>query len=283
MRKRGVEAVPGLIEALKDDKAAFWALIVLRDIGPAAKDAVPAITEKLKDKKPEIRREAVLTLGAMGEAAAPAVPQIAALLGDEHAGTAATFVLGELGQIPKDAEATVRTNAKSDDQLLSTTSLWALARVHPEDKELRRETTEKLVARLKDKDRVCPRGRRPGLGRIAARAGNHRADLGKGPEGCRRDHDASCHGCLGRPGGPGRAAADRRLEAREVPRRCRLRLGPHRSRRGRGDGRTGQAGGRQELPRGPRGDHRPGQYRPRGEGRGAGLGQGPASRPTTGT
>ncbi len=101
----GVESVPGLIEALKDEKAAFWALIILRDIGPAAKDAVPAIAEKLKDKRPEIRREAVLTLGAMGEAALPAVPQIAALLSDEHARTAATFVLGELGQIPKDAEA----------------------------------------------------------------------------------------------------------------------------------------------------------------------------------
>ena len=149
----GVDAVPGLIKGLKDDKFAFWALIVLREIGPAAKDAIPAIAEKLKDKQPEIRREAVLTLGAFGEAAVPAVPQIAALLSDKHAGTAATFVLGELGQIPKDAEATVRTNAKSDDQLLSTTSLWALARIHPDDKELRRETTEKLVSRLKDKNK----------------------------------------------------------------------------------------------------------------------------------
>ena len=148
----GVEAVPGLIEALKDEKSAFWALIILRDIGPAAKDAIPAITEKLKDKKPEIRREAVLTLGGFGEAAAPAVPQIAALLSDEHAGTAATFVLGQLGQIPKDAEATIRANTKSKDQMLSTASFWALARVHPEDNELRREATEVLVARLKEKD-----------------------------------------------------------------------------------------------------------------------------------
>ncbi len=151
----GAEAVPGLIEALTNEKAAFWALIILRDIGPAAKEAVPAITEKLKDKRPEIRREAVLTLGAMGsEAAAPAVPQIAALLSgaDEHAGTAATFVLGELGQIPKDVEATIRANTKSKDQMLSTASLWALAKVHPEDKQLRKETAEVLVARLKDKD-----------------------------------------------------------------------------------------------------------------------------------
>ena len=149
--ERGADAVPALIEGLKDEKAAYWVLIVLREIGPAAKDAIPAITERLKDKDPAIRREAVLTLGAFGDAAATAVPQIAALLSDKNAGTAATFVLGELGQIPKDVEATVRANAKSDDMMLSTTSLWALARVHPEDKALRQEATEKLVERLKDK------------------------------------------------------------------------------------------------------------------------------------
>ena len=148
----GSAAVPALIQALKNEKAAFWACIVLREIGPEAKDAVPALVELLGDKRPEIRREAVLTLGAIGEASASAVPQIAAVLGDDHARTAATFVLGELGQIPADAEAIIRANAKSEDKLLSTTSLWALARVHPEDKELRREATEQLISRLKEKD-----------------------------------------------------------------------------------------------------------------------------------
>jgi HEAT repeat protein len=150
--ERGGEAVPPLIEALKDDRAAYWALLILRDIGPEAKDAIPAIAGKLQDKKPEIRREAALTLGAMGEAAVSVVPQIAALLSDEHAAPAATFVLGELQQIPKEAEATIRANAENKDLMLSTVSLWALARVHPEDKELRIKTTETLVARLKDKD-----------------------------------------------------------------------------------------------------------------------------------
>jgi HEAT repeat protein len=148
----GAPAVPALIEALKNDKAAYWACIVLREIGPDAKDAVPALAEKLKDPRPEIRREAALTLGAMGEAAIAVLPQIAALLGDEHARTAATFVLGELGQIPASAEAIVRAAAKSDDKMLATTSLWALARVHPEDKDLRRQVTEQLIARLADKD-----------------------------------------------------------------------------------------------------------------------------------
>jgi HEAT repeat protein len=148
----GEKAVPGLIEALKNEKAAYWACLVLREIGPAAKEAVPALAELLKDPRPAIRREAVLTLGAMNEAALPVVPQIAAILGDEHARTAATFVLGELGQIPAEAEVTIRANVKSEDKLLSTTSLWALCRVHPEDKDLRRQTTEQLIARLKEKD-----------------------------------------------------------------------------------------------------------------------------------
>jgi HEAT repeat protein len=150
----GAEAVPGLILALKNEKACFWALIILRDhnVAPVAKDAVPAIVETLKDKRVQIRREAVLTLGALGDAAKPAVPELAKLLNDENSRIAATFVMGQLGEIPKDAEAAVRANAKSDDGMLSSTSLWALARVHPEDKEIRRETTQKLVERLKDKD-----------------------------------------------------------------------------------------------------------------------------------
>jgi HEAT repeat protein len=97
----GVDAVPGLTAALKDDKAAYWALIILRDIGPAAKDAIPAITEKLGDKNPSIRLEAILTLGAFGDAASAAVPQIAKLLDDKHARTAATFALGTLGSMPR--------------------------------------------------------------------------------------------------------------------------------------------------------------------------------------
>jgi HEAT repeat protein len=36
--------------------------------------------------------------------------------------------------------------------MLGTTSLWALARVHPDDAALRREAGEQLIARLKDQD-----------------------------------------------------------------------------------------------------------------------------------
>jgi HEAT repeat protein len=158
----GKAAVPGLIEALKNDEVAYWACVVLRDIGPAAKAAVPALAEKLNNPRPDIRMQAILALGAMDDAALPVVPQIAAALGDEHTRAAATFVLGRLGDIPADAEQTIRSNAGSEDRFLSTVSLWALARVYPEDKVLRRRATEQLVARLKDQD--------PYVGAVAAKA-----------------------------------------------------------------------------------------------------------------
>ena len=158
----GEAAVPGLIKALDNDEVSYWACIVLRDIGPAAKDAVPALTEKLKDPREEIRMQAVLALGAIGEAAASAVPQIAAALEDEHVAPAATFVLGELGTIPADAEPTIRANTKSERPGLRAVSYWALARVNLDDMELRREAVVELVARLKDEN--------PQVRQVAARA-----------------------------------------------------------------------------------------------------------------
>jgi HEAT repeat protein len=148
----GPAAVPGLIEALKNDKVEYWACLALREIGPKAKAAVPALIEELKGPRPEMRREAALSLGAMKEAAAPAVPPLAALLGDEHVRVAATLALGQIGQIPASAEAQVRANARDANHLLSTVSLWALAMARPDDKNVRREAAELLMTRLKDPD-----------------------------------------------------------------------------------------------------------------------------------
>ncbi|MEQ8790819.1 MAG: HEAT repeat domain-containing protein [Pirellulaceae bacterium] len=148
----GAQATPGLIEALKNDKACYWACLVLRDIGPAGKDAIPALAEKLKDARPEIRREAALALGAMDQQAADAAPQLAALLSDEHAALAATYALGRIGRIPPDAETKMVENAKSEDKLLSTTSMWALANTHPDNKQLRAQVTTQLIGRLSDDD-----------------------------------------------------------------------------------------------------------------------------------
>jgi HEAT repeat protein len=146
----GGAAVPALVEALKNDAAAYWAILILRDIGPDAAGAVPALVQKLKDRRPEIRREATLALAAIGSP--DAVAKIAPLLKDEAAATAATYALGTIGKVPAQAESIVRANANSKDQLLKTTSLWALARVHPNDLKLMQAAVTELVARLKDPD-----------------------------------------------------------------------------------------------------------------------------------
>jgi HEAT repeat protein len=145
----GTEAVPGLTVALKNEKAAYWACIILRSIGPSAKDAVPALAETIKNPQPQIRREAILALGAMGEGAASAVPQIVPALSDEATSIAATFALGQIGQMPPAAEAIVMKNAKSNDPLLSTVSIWAIARIHPADKNLTAHALAHLIGRLK--------------------------------------------------------------------------------------------------------------------------------------
>ena len=73
----------------------------------------------------------------MGDAATPAAAaDCRGPEGRTDTASAATYALGRIGQIPADAEADRSANAKSDDKMLSTTSLWALARVHPEDKQL---------------------------------------------------------------------------------------------------------------------------------------------------
>lgn len=146
----GSAAVPAMSEALKNEEAAYWACVILRDMGPEAAGAAPALVEKLKDRRPQIRREAVLALAAIG--AADSAAKIAPLLKDEPSRTAATYALGALGRIPPNAEAIIRANIKSQDMLLSTTSLWALARVYPQDVALKRTAITQLVARLKDQD-----------------------------------------------------------------------------------------------------------------------------------
>jgi HEAT repeat protein len=167
----GAAALPALKKALTDEKAAYWACLILREMGPDAKEAVPDLITALKDQRPEVRREAALALGAMRDAASSATGDIAALLNDEHVAGAATLALGEIGQIPAGAEAKIRANAKSDIKLLSTVSLWTLARVHPEDKALGRDAAEKLAGRLGDSD--------PFVRVVAARA---LAALQLGPE-----------------------------------------------------------------------------------------------------
>ncbi len=159
-------AVPGLIEALHNKAAAYWACVIIRDIGPDAIGTAPALIESLKDPNPEIRREATLALAAIH--ATDAVDAIAPLLKDEHASEAATYALAMLGKMPPDAEKIVRANVKSKDEMLSAVSMWALARIHPDDQKLKQAVLSHLVPLLKSKDEFARLAAARGLASLPA-------------------------------------------------------------------------------------------------------------------
>ena len=150
--EQGKAAVPDLINALKNKEAAFWACLVLGEIGPDAAAAVPALIETLKDDRPEVRREAILALAEIGQAAAPALPALAESLDCEINCVPATFALGRIGGVPNEVEAKIKKNAQSSDKILSTVSLWALAKMRPGDQELARKTVRRLADLLKDEN-----------------------------------------------------------------------------------------------------------------------------------
>ena len=177
----GPQAVPGLIAALDNEKAAYWACLVLRDMGPAAKEAVPALAAKLNDPQLDVRREAILALGAMEEAAASAVePIAAALYRTSRPPRPRPMPWAALDRIPKEAESAVRANVRSGDKVLCVASLWALARVHPEDKDLRRAVTQRLILQLKDPDAIVRVAAAHALAALPPAPEITGPDLGKG-------------------------------------------------------------------------------------------------------
>ena len=177
----GPQAVPALIEALKNDKAAYWACVVLRDIGPEAKEAVPALTGKLQDPRPEIRREAVLALAAIGEVAAPAVPPIVALLDDPQCRTAATFALGRLGRVPHGSRGQDPRQLTSDDPMLRSREPLDAG-----DGASGRQGTASpdgggIGGAAEGRRSPRAQGGGPRLGRLAPRPGNHACPFSRRP------------------------------------------------------------------------------------------------------
>jgi HEAT repeat protein len=157
MAEEGKAVVPALIQALGKEKSAHWACLVLSDIGPDAHEAVPALVKVAQsDHLLDVRREAVLALAAIGPAAADAVPALIRLLEDkdEILDGAVVFALGTIGPKAKAAEGQIKKLAEDEKSppFLKTVSLWALARMNPEDKQLQAEVVPRLVDALKAQD-----------------------------------------------------------------------------------------------------------------------------------
>ena len=153
----GKAAVPALTKALDHKDAAYWACLLLADIGPDAAPAVPALVKLLNtDDRPEVRREAMLALAKIGPGAEPAVPALVNALDDHRRFIRgpAVYTLGSIGPKANVAEGKLRriVNDKNFPPFIRTLSLWALAKINPDDKLLVRRVVPRLVLAMTAKN-----------------------------------------------------------------------------------------------------------------------------------
>ncbi len=94
-------SVPYLIAALKDanDLVREVAASTLGELGPAAREAILPLLERLHDPAPKVRKAAALAVGRMGQGFPRVVQELIRLLGDEvfEVRLAAVEALGEMG------------------------------------------------------------------------------------------------------------------------------------------------------------------------------------------
>ena len=138
------EAVPFLLEALKEPKSRYWAAVALTEIGPEAAAAVEPLAGLAAAGESEERMQALLALAAIGPQAATAAPvMLESLQSDDSAVRfAAAFALGSVRAAG--ADETLAAITKAADPFLAEIASWALARIHPDDKTLVDEAVRRL-------------------------------------------------------------------------------------------------------------------------------------------
>lgn len=152
----GPAVVPATIETLKDPRTAYYGCLVLSELGPGAKQAVPALTDILSSPESEVRQEAALALSQIGPAAKSAVPALVKRLGTEQEPSillAVIFAIGKIGEPAAAAVPVIETmRAEGDDQRRVVTA-WCLAAIQPDDNDERDRSLQTLIDALQNPDR----------------------------------------------------------------------------------------------------------------------------------
>ncbi len=137
LAEHGKEVLPRLMAALKDDKACYWACLVIGRMGPEAKEAVSQLRHCITKERPEIRIEAVLALASIGKDSRVAQDQVIEMLNhDAYDGVkiAAAFALGRFGD--EKAVPALEKATQGKDPVLKLTALWSLVQLKPTDEAL---------------------------------------------------------------------------------------------------------------------------------------------------
>ena len=172
MEEKAADAVPTLTQVLKEDKNAQvrrFATNALGNIGEKAADAVPTLTQALEDENTLVRRSAAYALGNIGETAAPAVPALTQALEDENTlvRRSAAYALGRIGEEAADAVPALTQVLKEDkDILVRSTAADALGRIGEEAA----DAVIALTQALEDKNARVRLSATNALGRIGETA-----------------------------------------------------------------------------------------------------------------
>lgn len=153
MAEKGDKAIPRLRKALQYEKAAYWACLVAAEMGPDAAPAVPELTAVLDSKDPEVRMHALIALGEIGPAAKPALSRVVTALQSDDVPAvkySAAFALAAM----EDSQATeaLQKAAEGDDAFLSLMSYYAVAKLNPEDKQKMTTAATFLVEAMKNEN-----------------------------------------------------------------------------------------------------------------------------------
>lgn len=166
----GPDAVPLLNEALKKPETALIACSIIEHVGPEAAGTVPALTDLLNESEhSQLEIEALLALARIGPAAQSATPQIVPLLKHQNDATvpvAAAFALGSIDA--EDADDELRAAVESDDEFLQMVAAWSLAKIHPDDADLKQQALDKLQSGLKSDDPAIKAAAEKGMKHLEA-------------------------------------------------------------------------------------------------------------------
>lgn len=144
----GPGVVEPMIEALGNDKTAYWAILVLHDLGEDAKPAVPALLKVFEGGNPESQMAAVEALGDIGDPAA--IPKLIEVLKDHPFDIEinAAFALSKFGPAAKDAAPYLDQGLESDDPVMQTVCAYSLAMIFPEDADRKKVAIDFLLKGL---------------------------------------------------------------------------------------------------------------------------------------
>ncbi len=175
----GKKALPFLKEALKNPDTAYVASAAIEELGSAAAETVPELSSLLeKSRHSQMKIQLLLALASIGPDAASAESEIRSQLelsNDVTVPVAAAYALGCVGA--KNSDADLKEAAKKGDQFLQMMAIWAIAKIHPDDKAAGKAAIEKLTQALKSDKSAVRGGRGSKLAIVARPAGGGRAVL----------------------------------------------------------------------------------------------------------